>query len=224
MIAGAVGLVAGLFTSAPAAAIEPAGGDETAAQSQRHRRVPVAPDRRADPQQPARRREVPLAGCGAGDAHRQRAGEELHRAEPRVQVLGHRRRRTTGSASSSPSSASRSRRPKRSCRRYREQNDAISLEDRAEHRRPEAGRPERRGDAAKTERIQKEAMYKQLRAHREQSRGARHLPGDSQQHLHPAAEERAGAAAAAAARSCPRSSARSTRRSSRSGRRSRARS
>ena len=76
----------------------------------------------------------------------------------------HRRRRTTGSASGSPSSASRSRPPKPSCRRYREQNDAISLEDRENIVVQKLTDLNAAVTKAKTERIQKEAMYNQLRA------------------------------------------------------------
>ena len=135
--------VVGLFKPAPAGGQPPA-ADETAAQSRAIDTFLEQPDRRADPQQPAGRRQVPRRRMPALAAQRrQRAGEELHRAEPRVQVHRRRRKPPTGSASGSASSASRSKRPKRRCSAYREQNDAISLEDRAEHRRPEAGRPER---------------------------------------------------------------------------------
>ena len=41
---------------------------------------------------------------------------------------------------------------------------------------------------AKTERIQKEAMYQQLQSLQADPAGARHLPGDPGQHVHPAAE------------------------------------
>ena len=130
---------------------------------------------------------------------RQRAGEELHRADPRVQVPGVARKPTTGSASGWPSSASRSRPPKPSSRRYREQNDAISLEDRenivvqkladlnaAVTKRQDRADPE--GGAVQPAAQPCENNPAALDT----------FPAILDQHLHPAAEGRAGAAPAAA--------------------------
>ena len=112
-----------------------------------HRHVRCAPDRRADPQQPARRREVPLGRCGAGVGHRERAGAELHRAEPRVQVHRRSKDATDWLGEQLAEQRKQVEAAEAKLQAYREQNDAISLEDRREHRRPEAGRPERGGDA-----------------------------------------------------------------------------
>ena len=188
-----------------------------------HRHVRCAPDRRADPQQPARRREVPLAGCGAGDGDRERAGAELHQSDARVQVLGEQgRERLAWRAARRAAHAGRGRRSQAAGLPRAQRRDLPRGS--GEHRRPEADRPELGGDAREDRADPEGSDVDAAARDREQSRGARHVPGDSQQHLHPAAEERAGAAAAAESRSCRRSSARSTRRSSRTGRRFRVRS
>ena len=62
--------------------------------------------------------------------------------------------------------------------RYREQNDAISLEDRENIVVQKLADLNAAVTRAKTERIQKEAMYSQLRSDPGRPGGARHLPGD----------------------------------------------
>ena len=104
------------------------------------------------------------ADPGAGHQHRELAGEELHRAEPRVQV--HRVEGSHRLARRAPGGAAEARRGgrSRSCRRYREQNDAISLEDRENIVVQKLADLNAAVTQAKTERIQKEAMYSQLAA------------------------------------------------------------
>ena len=79
---------------------------------------------------------------------------------------------------------------------YREQNDAISLEDRENIIVQKLADLNAAVTRAKTERIQKEAMYQQLQAIAGRPGAARHFPGDPDQRLHPAAEGGAGGAAA----------------------------
>ena len=88
-----------------------------------------------------------LAGPGAGDAHRERASPRTTSSRTSSSSSSRRRRRATGSASGSPSSGSRWSRPRPTLQQYREQNDAISLEDRENIVVQKLVRPERRGHA-----------------------------------------------------------------------------
>ena len=81
---------------------------------------------------------------------------------------------------------------------YREQTDSVSLEDKQNIVVQKLADLNAAVTRAKTERIQKEALYNQIAIAAGRSGGARHVPGDSHQHLHPAAEGRAGRPAAAA--------------------------
>ena len=162
VIAGAAGLVAGLFTSAPAAAIEPAGGDETALQSKAidtfavHLTVaPIRNSRLVDVK--FRSADAALASAivnalaqnyinqtleykfSANKDANDWLGEQL--AEQRKQVEA----------------------AEAKLQAYREHNDAISLEDRQNIVVQKLTDLNSAVTRAKTERIQKEAMWMQLR-------------------------------------------------------------
>ena len=100
--------------------------------------------------------------------------------------------------------------------RYREQNDAISLVDRENIVVQKLADLNAAVTRAKTERIQKEAMYNQLRVSQNDPASLDTFPAILGEQLHPAAEDRAGDAVSASWRSCRRSSATGTRRSWRS--------
>ena len=117
------------------------------AQSARDRRVSGEPDGGAGSQQPAGGRHVPLAGPGAGGPHRQPAREALHRAEPGISLHGVAGGHRLAWPSGWRNSVQQVETAEAALQRYREQNDAISLEGPREHRRAEARRAEHRGDA-----------------------------------------------------------------------------
>ena len=81
---------------------------------------------------------------------------------------------------------------------YREQTDSVSLEDKQNIVVQKLADLNAAVTRAKTERIQKEAAVQPDRIAAERSGGARHVPGDPDEHVHPAAEGRAGGPAAAA--------------------------
>ncbi len=81
----------------------------------RHRSLPPQPDGVADPQQPARRREISARRSGAGVAHRERASPRTTSSRTSSTSSSRRKGRATGSASASPSSASRWSRPRPRC-------------------------------------------------------------------------------------------------------------
>ena len=72
--------------------------------------------------------------------------------------------------------------------KYREQNDAISLEDRQNIVVQKLADVNAAVTRAKTERLLKEATYSTTGSRRSGSNAARHVPGDPRQHVHPATE------------------------------------
>jgi capsular exopolysaccharide synthesis family protein len=163
VIAGAAGLVAGLFTSAPAAAIEPAGGDETALQSKAidtfavHLTVaPVRNSRLVDVK--FRSADAALASAIVNALAQNYINQTLEYkfsankdandwlggqlAEQRKQVEA----------------------AEAKLQAYREHNDAISLEDRENIVVQKLTDLNSAVTRAKTERIQKEALYQELQA------------------------------------------------------------
>ena len=223
MIAGAAGLVTGLFKSAPAAALEAAGADETASQSKAidtfavHLTVaPIRNSRLVDVK--FRSADAALATAivnalaqnyidqtleykfSANKDANDWLGGQL--AEQRKQVEA----------------------AEAKLQAYREQNDAISLEDRQNIVVQKLTDLNSAVTRAKTERIQKEAMCDAA------ARASRTIPRRSTRSRRfsatPSSSSRRASwrSCSSRARSCRRSSARSTRRSSRTGRRFRVRS
>ena len=162
--------------------------DETAAQSRAIDAFLERLDRHADPQQPAGRRQLPpvrrrrwrrsIANALAKNYIEQNLEFQFMASQEASRLARRAPRRTA--------QGGRGRRDE--LQHYREQNDAISLEDRENIVVQKLADLNAAVTQAKTERLQKEAMYRQL-ARVEADRGdARHVPGDSQQPVHPAAE------------------------------------
>ncbi len=93
---------------------------------------------------------------------------------------------------------------------YREKTDAVSLEDKQNIVVQTLAELNAAVTRARTERLQKEALYNQIQAIQNDRRGARHLPGHPLEHVHPAAQGAARGASADRRRRSARSTARST--------------
>ena len=152
--------VAGLFR-APRP-IEPPAAGETAAVADA-RLVPRQPDRLAGAQQPARRRRVRVAERGPGGHDRQRR-ERTRIIEQSLEF------KYTASKSASDWLGQRLAEQRRhveesegALQRYREQNDAVSLEERQNIVVQKLADLNSAVTRAKTERIQKEVAYNQIR-------------------------------------------------------------
>ena len=95
--------------------------------------------------------------------------------------------------------------------RYKEQHDAVAVEDRQNIVVQRLSDLNGAATKAKTTRIEKEALYNQLRSI-QNSNAHRLVPGGAGQRVHPEAEGRPGRSAAAAGRSWRTSTATGTRR------------
>ena len=164
---------------------------------------PRVADGRAHPQQPARRREVrrrPIRRWPPTVANALREG--VHRAEPRVQVHRRRRKRPTGSAQRLGEQRKQVEASEQALQRYREQTRRGLARGAAEHRRAEAGRPER-GGHARQDRADPEggALQPDSRPSRATAARSTRFPADPVERLHPAAEDRARPTCSASRRS-----------------------
>ena len=99
----------------------------------------------------------------------------------------------------------RSKRRKLALQQYREQNDAISLEDRENIVVQKLADLNAAVTQAKTERMQKEAMYQQLQCCQAGHGGARHVSGDSRATRSSSSRRPSWRSCSASRRSCPRS-------------------
>ena len=122
------------------------------------------PDGVAGPQQPARGRQVRLARPALSAKVANAAGEGVHRAEPRVQVHCPRRKRRTGSGERLGEQRKQVETSEQALQRYREKTDSVSLEDKQNIVVQKLTDLNAAVTRAKTERIQKEALYNQIRA------------------------------------------------------------
>ena len=81
---------------------------------------------------------------------------------------------------------------------YREQQDAVSLDDRQNIVVQKLAQLNAAVTTARTDRVDKEALYQQLVAIQQKRRACRHVPGDHLEQFHPGPEGRARVAAARA--------------------------
>ncbi len=196
------------FTSAAARRSAPA-ADETAAQSATIDRFLAGLTIVADPQQPSRGRQVPLARSARW---RRRSPTRSRRTyieqNLEFKFLSSKEASRLARRSGWPSSASRSTRASRRCSATASRTTRSSLDDRQNIVVQKLADLNAAVTRAKTERIQKEAMYSQLRRRSRTIRPALDtFPAILGEQLHPAAEggaRRPAAAARAAVREARR--------------------
>ena len=113
------------------------------------------------PEQPSGRTANPVAGSRAGAQPHQRHGDDLHRRHPGYQARDVARELEVARRADRRSNASRSRRAEAALQSYRERIGALSLQDGQSIVVQKLGDLNGAVTRAKTERLQKEAVYRQ---------------------------------------------------------------
>ena len=179
-------------------------GSKRAAQSRVIDSIPGRTHGHARSQQPAGRRELPLAtirsfaAALANALAKQYIEQNLEfkflATKEATEFLNERGRGTAQGART---------RASRRCSKYREKTGAMALEDRQNIVVQRLADLNAAVTRARTDRIEKESVYNQIRAIQNDRDGHRHVPGHSQQRVHSAAQgaaERSAASAGAAGR------------------------
>ena len=138
--------------------------DETKAQSRAIDRVSGEPARLADPQQPAGGRQLRVVRCGAGCAGSPTRWRRRTSSRTSSSSSSRRRKRPTGSAAARRAAQAGRGQRAGAAALSRATNDAVSLEERQNIVVQKLADLNAAVTRAKTERIQKEAAYNQIRA------------------------------------------------------------